>query len=233
MILRILRLGCGFLRQHQALAAASILGLALIVARSGMSGRGAYLFYVWNLFLAWLPLIFATMALHFAARGRTTPAAVFGLLWLLFFPNAPYLVTDLIHWQPRAPVSRSSVWYDLLLGVHFAWLGLALGFASLRQLEHAISGRYGSWIGTLFSTVSLGLASYGVYLGRFGRWNSWDFFTQPVQLLEVLARDLFHPRSHVRTWEFTLICGLVLICAYWSGLAPATAKANREPAKTF
>ena len=224
-----LRSGLDFLHHHRAFAAASTLGIALLIARLALTWRSVYWFYVWNLFLAWLPLLFATLSIRAARQARPVATWSYALLWILFFPNAPYLVTDLTHWHPRPPVSQ---WFDLLLCVHFAWLGLSLGFASLRLLEAEISERHGQRAGWGFVVFTLSLASFGVYLGRIGRWNSWDILVQPFRLSTDIVRQIVHPVVHLRTWEFTLVGGLFLLCAYWVGAAggpmPITAPARRN-----
>lgn len=219
-----------FVHRHRAFTAATALGFVLLLARWVVTWRGVYLFFVWNLFLAWLPLLFATLALAAARQTRPVATWSYAFLWLLFFPNAPYLVTDLTHWYPRPPVSR---WVDLLLCLHFAWLGLALGFASLRLLEAEISDRHGRRVGWGFVTVTLGLASFGIYLGRVGRWNSWDIIVQPIRLSTDVVRQVVHPLAHWRTWEFTLICAVFLLCAYWVGVASATISEPVRARKNF
>src|SRR5687767_1528841 len=81
----------------------------------------------WNLFLAWIPALGAFAAYNLS-RLRTwlrwLPVMGFSFLWLLFLPNAPYLITDIIHLQryPSVPL-----WYDLILLVAAAWTGSFLG----------------------------------------------------------------------------------------------------------
>lgn len=217
------------LRQHRfpALAAASLLGLILLGLRTYLAYRGTYLFYVWNLFLAWLPLIFAVQAAHASRAERPVRAIVAGLLWLLFLPNAPYLITDIVHWSPRLPIP---LWFDLLLCVHFAWLGLALGFTSLQLLEAEVIRRRGVVWGRCFALVCLSLTSFGIYLGRFRRWNSWDIVRAPGSLFGDISVRVLDPFNHRGTWAFTIVCGLFLFSAYW--VLAAMTQARNEPART-
>lgn len=140
----------------------------------------------WNLLLAWMPLFFALAirrvldlpagTLRFG-RARSLTALSAG--WLLFFPNAPYLVTDFVHLKPRYPVP---VWFDILLMMSFAWTGLMLGFLSLRVLQEEVVRRMGWSTGRWFVFGALALCSFGVYVGRIGRWNSWDVLVHPIGL---------------------------------------------------
>jgi uncharacterized membrane protein len=170
----------------------SLFSVALIILRMLHSGQPYYVFLVWNLFLAWLPLLFAWLAVWW--RRRPVPALAMGFLWLLFFPNAPYLVTDLIHLRAIDPVP---LWFDLILLLDYAHLGLFLGFVSLREMHGLVSGAFGSLPGWLFVFLVLGLSGLGVYIGRFLRWNSWDLFTRPLTLINDIMANLTEPRTVV------------------------------------
>lgn len=134
--------------------------------------------------------------------------------WLLFFPNAPYILTDLAHvteWRTSRSVPP---WFDLQLHVLFAVTGLLLGFASLRIMHELVRRFWGTTAGWLFSVISLGLAGFGVYLGRFLRWNSWDLVRSPVSLLGDVAQQLVDPLRQPRTFGFTALFFLCLVLSY-------------------
>jgi len=175
-----------------ALTLVSFFSLALVLVRILYSGRFTYIFLNWNLFLAWLPLLFAVLAVRWQKRPFLAMAMAF--LWLLFLPNAPYLVTDLIHLEARAPVP---LWYDMILLLDFALLGLFLGFISLRLVHGLVSGRFGSAAGWIFVLAVLGISGLGVFIGRFLRWNSWDLFLRPLPLLTDVLSQLTEPRTVV------------------------------------
>lgn len=122
--------------------------IGMFALRVLYTGGAAHLGLVWNLFLAWIPLWLAIPMLWLEPRRGWRGMAVWlglGCLWLLFLPNAPYLLTDLIHLSPRYPVhdrpirllaevspgGLAPVWYDAVLVFAFAWNGMLLGFASL------------------------------------------------------------------------------------------------------
>jgi uncharacterized membrane protein len=107
-----------------ALSLASSTAVALVVTRFVATQQFAYFNLVWNLFLAWLPLAFAFLA----GRDSNSRLRLFlcAGLWLLFLPNSPYLVTDLVHLRPRPPVP---LWFDILLVQSFVLTGLLLGSA--------------------------------------------------------------------------------------------------------
>jgi len=174
-----------------ALVFASGLSLSMLAVRTYFAERAQLIFYVWNLFLAWLPLLFA---LRFYRLDSTHPPrwrslALWAGSWFLFFPNAPYIVTDLLHFDIRPPIP---VWFDLIMMVSFAWTGLLLGYLSLFLMQEVVRRRRGAAWSWSFVAVMLMLASFGIYLGRFERWNSWDVLTRPFGLAaDVIARMNF------------------------------------------
>src|SRR5581483_11323407 len=105
--------------------------LGLLVLRAWHYHSPVQFWLVWNLFLAWLPALGAFAAYnlnHLPTRLRWLPILGFSVLWLLFLPNAPYLITDIIHLKPHPGVP---LWYDLITLVTFAWTGSFLGLISL------------------------------------------------------------------------------------------------------
>ena len=181
-----------------ALVLVSIFSVALVAVRALYSGELLFTFLLWNLFLAWIPLLFAWLAAEAAVlpgmRKRPLAALAVTVPWLLFFPNAPYILTDLLHLRARAPVP---LWYDLILLLTFALLGLFLGFVSLRMMQDVINGYFGFAAGWLFALAALGAGGLGIYIGRFLRWNSWDLLTRPLPLMGDIWTSLGQPRTVV------------------------------------
>ena len=101
-------------------------------------------------------------------------------------------------------------WFDLLLHLLFAMIGLMLGFASLAVMQKLVEHAYGCRRGWLFALAVLALAGFGIYLGRFQRWNSWDIVCSPFALLGDIAHRFYAPWEHARTWGFSAICFLFL-----------------------
>jgi uncharacterized membrane protein len=209
------------------LATSVLFSVALVLARIEHAHALTYGFLLWNLFLALVPYgtaLLARLADRYDARGVTL---VLLAVWLLFFPNAPYLVTDLIHLAPRQGVP---LWYDLILLVTCAWNGLLLGLLSLREAHELVARRSGRGIGWLFALVAIAASGFGVYLGRFQRWNSWDVFSRPGPLLADLAQRVLHPAAHPRTWAVTVVFSAFLALAYLA-FVHATARGREHPAR--
>jgi uncharacterized membrane protein len=196
-----------------ALLAASALCVVTVEVRTAKTGDSFYGFLVWNLFLAWVPLGFAAAAYAAAQRGtRSVGVGTLLIGWILFFPNAPYVLTDFIHLGSDG--SDAPVWYDALMISSFAWTALLLGLISL-YLAQASARRYvgvgWSWV---FVFVSLLLASFGVYLGRFVRFNSWDALVRPARVGHVIRHQLENPIDHPRMIGILGLLTLFLLVAY-------------------
>jgi uncharacterized membrane protein len=188
--------------------------LLLLLVRVSITRQWMYFFYAWNLFLAFVPLAIS----HWLAKRR-----VFNwfswlalLSWLLFLPNAPYVITDIFHFEKRPPVP---LWFDLLIVTHAAWCGLLAGMVSLLQVEQWLQKHWPPVASRLLISISLVLCGYGIYLGRYGRFNSWDVLTQPQQLLHTCLGHLAHPFSHKPVWAFSLLFGASMLLIYHTMLS--------------
>jgi uncharacterized membrane protein len=141
-----------------------------------------------NLLLAWIPLLLALLIQRLTGTEiRRSPQLILAVvLWVLFFPNTFYLVTDLTHMAayPRDGVER---WYDILLIACYACTGIFLGSLSLYLLHCVVQARRGVRAGWIFATTMLALGSYGIYLGRFFRLNSWDVVARPGKMLDKMG----------------------------------------------
>lgn len=151
---------------------------------------------VWNLFLAWVPFVLA-LVLYDGARRRATAGtlAALGAAWLLFLPNAPYIVTD-VKWLGE--YAGGKLWYDTALIGTAATIGLVLGFVSLYLVQVVVTGRFGHLAGWVLAWAALVLSGVGVYLGRFQRWNSWEVVTEPTKTVGQLAAAALDPFAHTR-----------------------------------
>lgn len=196
-----------------ALLLATLLCIALDAVRWAHSSV-TFSWMHWNLFLAWLPMLCALAAYNlFREQSRLSwlLAAGCAFVWLLFFPNAPYIVTDILHLQDRGDVP---FWYDVLLFVSFAWTGVFLGLASLALMQSLVRRAAGSLLGWVFALGALVLGGVGIYVGRFLRWNSWDVLYRPTGMLATTVDALIHPWDHVHAVVFSTTFSLFLICAY-------------------
>ena len=186
----------------------------LSVFRYFYSDTKMFVFLNWNLFLAAISWILTTI-LVIKPKLCQSKFCLFGLMsvWLLFFPNAPYILTDLFHLRLNLAMP---VWFDLLLVLSFAWAGLLFGFLSLWDIEQFLSRFIKRKYITILSIALLFLGSFGIYIGRYLRWNSWDIISQPFALMYDIGDRIINPFSHPRTWGMTILMGLFLNILYWS-----------------
>lgn len=166
-----------------ALLGSSAFSLALLALRMLERDNATYGFLAWNLFLAWIPLLLAVAAVTAWRWGLRLSVVPLLALWLLFFPNAPYVVTDFVHLRDIGGMPR---WFDVAMLGSFAVTSLALGFVSLYLVQNLIRARLGvawSWFGAL---GAIALSGVGIYLGRVEQLNSWDVL-DPERLRDALA----------------------------------------------
>jgi uncharacterized membrane protein len=198
-----------------SLGFATALCLGLLALRAWHYGASARTWLVWNLFLAWLPALGAFAAYnlnHWPTRFRWLPIIGLSILWLLFLPNAPYLITDIIHLKQQSGVP---LWYDLITLVAFAWTGSFLGLVSLFLMQMLVRRTVGNTASWVFALGALALNGFGIYFGRFLRWNSWDVFFRPTSLFYDLLEGLRNPFAYLHTIAFaglfTLLFGAVYL----------------------
>jgi uncharacterized membrane protein len=185
-----------------ALLALTAFCVALFGVRVWYADELRFRFLLWNLFLAWIPVPLAiALARDVANTGRLRAQGLFfGAGWLLFFPNAPYIITDFVHLYDDPPVP---LWFDALGIGAFAWTGLLLGLVSLAIVHETVRRFLTSvqaWIVVCAATV---LAAFGVYVVQ-----------DPANLGRDLRGELANPLEHPRTFVVTGIVALLLLLSY-------------------
>jgi uncharacterized membrane protein len=214
--------GSGWPRRHRfataivgLLLAASLVCVGLVVARMAYSHTVHYWFLMWNLALAWVPFIFAGLAytLAWSRRALTYMLIVCAaLVWLLFFPNAPYILTDFLHLGSMGDIVPG--WYDVLMLYWFAWTGLMLGIVSLYLMQEIVASFAGRPVSWVFVVVVSIAGSVGIYLGRFLRWNSWDLLRRPMPLAGELYGKVIDRASQPRLLGFTVMFAALFLFIY-------------------
>lgn len=174
----------------------------LVAARVVVTGTLTYLFMPWNLFLAAIPYLITGRMMRsvsiMESRIKLT-AALF--LWLIFIPNSFYIITDLFHLTQFHSAPR---WFDLLLIFSFAWNGILYGIISLRRVETIVTVVKGKTFSLVFVLMVSWLSAYGVYIGRFLRYNSWDILVNPFSLVGEIINMVIHPFDNGYAWGMTL-----------------------------
>ncbi len=185
----------------------------LVAFRVWRTGSITYLFLLWNLALAWVPMQISCLLNYGHHRNMQVPAGNLILLgiWFLFFPNAPYIVTDLIHLIPRYPIP---VWYDLMVIVFNAWTGFALAVCSLYQMQTLIARRFGRPWGWVLVAVTIPATGLGIYIGRFLDWNSWDIMLAPTTIIRNVVADLLNAPSDPTAVAVSVLFSVLLGLTY-------------------
>lgn len=204
----------GFLTENlfYPLVLSTALAMAFFAGRVALSDEWTFRAMVWNLFLAWIPYLIslAAQVIHRWRPKGWWAVLPPGLLWLLFFPNAPYILTDLIHLRPRS----IPLWYDNGLLLTFALSGCFLAIVSLRSMQKIVNTFIGQVLSWVFVIGTIGLTSFGIYLGRQLRWNSWDILTHPVDILRDMYAPLRYPHWYKETIAFSLMFAAIIFVFY-------------------
>lgn len=169
-----------------------------------------FIFLLWNLFLAGLPYLFILIAKTVFSTQKTISSLGI-VLWLLFLPNSFYILTDFFH----LPSGNWPMWLNFLIIAPFAFTGFYFGICSLNIAESLwYSSKVSQRTKKYFIPLMSFLSAFGVYLGRFERFNSWDVIQNPLTLLGSVAHRFIYPTLHPRTWAFTLVFGLLIWFIY-------------------
>jgi uncharacterized membrane protein len=191
---------------EQILILCSLFSVGLMTFRIVYTGHLLFAFLVWNLFLAYVP---------YAVSKQMTKAFISSkwkfflcaFVWLLFIPNAFYIITDLFHLDMNEDVP---LWYDLALLLSFAWSGLLFGILSVRQMEKLFESNFNKRFDLLFVLPVMALNGFGVYIGRYLRFNSWDVLTSPFQLINDIVYLFIHPIRNRFDWSM-IVCYTILL----------------------
>lgn len=166
-------------------------------------------FLVWNLFLAIIPFAITTGLTSRNKINKLTLFFFFGI-WLLFLPNAPYIVTDLMH---LTRTDQRFLWLDILMIMSFAFNGLILFFLSLSDMEKLLKHYLKPKLLTALMLSIFGLTAFGIYLGRFLRHNSWEIINNPLNIFTDIFNIICQP--NIEAWIFTVTFGSFLAISYW------------------
>lgn len=191
----------------------SLFCFGLSILRYLITETKVFLFLNWNLFLALIPWLISSFIVIKELQKKKILVFFLVILWLLFFPNSPYILTDLFYLRL---IYSAPIWYDLIVILSFAWTGLIYGFVSLMDIEKILKQYINGKLVTIITITFLFITSFGIYLGRYLRWNSWDFLSNPFGLFSDIVERFINPFDYPRTWGMTVLMGLLLNMMYFS-----------------
>jgi len=182
-----------FTKQNKVVTVNIIFCLILILLRVKFTQSITYMFLIWNLFLAGIPYAISQLTRR-SHRINKHILLLLGTLslWLLFLPNAPYIITDLIHLNH---LNSSLIWFDALLIFLFAANGLLLAILSMDDIYTVLKEKWNIIVATFSMILISFLTGFGIYLGRYLRWNSWELFTQPNHLFQDIINSLHNTKA--------------------------------------
>lgn len=201
------------------LNAACAMCIFLVGFRVAYSDSGQRVDLIWNLFLAWIPFILSYVAHAISWRRLWVYIAVpfIAFLWLIFFPNAPYMLTDLQDLARRS--IGAPLWYDVIIVVWCSWTAMLLGIVSLYLMQNILQRTFGRWLGWSFVFVISALSSFGIYIGRFVRLNSWDILQDPAETAQTILGLVIDPSRRLAafTLSYTFFFLFVYLLMYSFG----------------
>jgi uncharacterized membrane protein len=214
MLHRILAKGNRWLDRpmEQWLLASCLFSCVLLGTRILVTGYHTYLFLTWNLFLAFVPYAISRwLYSHAWLTEQKLKLAGILLIWLAFIPNSFYIITDLFHLDR---FDEAPKWFDLLLIFSFAWNGLLLGMISVRKTEQVLVVMLGRNFTLVLLVIVMWLNAFGIYIGRYLRYNSWDILVQPLSLFGEMKELVLHPLRYKMEWGMISIYALFMTLCY-------------------
>lgn len=194
-------------KKEKLLLALVSFNFGLIVVRFLATASLFYGFLIWNLILAAVPMIVTNWLIENPKTSQTKMLFLLSAIWLLFLPNAPYIITDFLHFKTARGMPD---WFDLLLLMSFSWSGMTIGFLSMSDMHQIWETRFNTKTGWIFISCCCLLSGFGMYLGRFLRYNSWDIISNPFELFTDIPLLL----CELRTIGFSLGYGIFLLLTY-------------------
>lgn len=199
---------------YQWLLLSSAFSIVLLLCRIMMTAEFSYAFLTWNLFLAWVPYLTSNwLSNHLKVLKNKLKFSLIIFLWLLFMPNSFYIITDLFHLGGRAAGHQ---WFDLTMILSFAWTGILLGMISLRRMEMILSSVKGKLFASIVVCFVMWLNAFGIYIGRYLRFNSWDVIANPFSLFDEIFSIPFNPYDHRWVWAMTVCFSFFMIIIYYT-----------------
>ncbi len=198
----------------QWLLIASVFSLSLLAIRIIKTSRLSYGFLAWNLFLAYVPYFISEWI---GKRPQILASRIKLILlvftWILFMPNSFYILTDLFHLNS---ISKGDSWYDLTLILSFAWNGVLFGILSIYKMEMLLKNTKGDFIAGFIICVVMWLNAFGVYIGRFLRFNSWDILINPFSLVSEIGEIIFNPYDYRYVWTMSFCFAFFMAILYYT-----------------
>lgn len=194
-----------------------ILSLAIIlnIVRIFLFETNSFVYMFWNIFLAFIPLLISSILLFYSNKNNIfKPLFLFGfILWFIFLPNAPYVITDFIH---LGKIRAVPVMYDIFVLFSSALVSLMAGIFSMFHIEKILLIKFSKKNTNIILVIITLFASFGMYLGRFLRFNSWDFFVSHNFLISNIWDIFIHPIDNINAYIYTILFFVFIYTSYFT-----------------
>lgn len=193
---------------------ASTLSVALVFYRIQQTKMLMFIFLIWNLILATIPYVIGLYL--YTKRNQQSSVLQWSILffiWLIFLPNAPYILTDLIHLKVRG---NFPLILDLIMLLFYAWIGLMMCLYSIKDIQQIILIKYGKKWSTAFTYIIPFVCAFGVYVGRFLRYDSWQIISNFDTVMVDILKHIVFPHEHINAIAFTILLGSFILLAFQS-----------------
>jgi uncharacterized membrane protein len=203
-----------------AIVLATLVGTGLFTYSAVTNHSLQYDYLLWNLFLAWIPLLISTRLVYVLADKLWSSWEAMGLslLWIIFLPNSFYMISDFIHLQ-TAPANN--ITYYAITFTSIIYTAVVLGFLSLYMIHIELRRRFRTASVVTILAFILACCSVAIYIGRDLRWNSWDVLTNPGGLMFDISDRLIHlsdyPTAIATAGMFFVLLASMYFLA-WSGI---------------
>lgn len=199
----------------------TLINLAILAIRNHIVGESYFNFIKSNLFIGSLPTIIIAWIID--KSYLKMHGLLFWLLtglWVLFYPNAPYMISDLIHnsQDPNNAFHPDLIIFDTLIIFSFAMLSVFIGFLSLKVMFKVFSNKYSNRFAHIAIGVTILLSCLGFYIGREllsaiklgnGYIYSWEIFLEPMKIIKTVWKALFPIHEHKAAYLMMALFGIV------------------------
>lgn len=192
-----------------------ILAVVLNLLRIILFNNTSFIYILWNILLAFIPFFISSILIFKTDKNNIIkPFFIISfILWLIFLPNAPYVITDFIH---LGRVHAVPVMYDIFLLFTSAATALLMGLYSLFHMEKMLLLKFSKKVTNILITIIILFTSFGMYLGRFLRFNSWDLFISHNSLVFGIWNALSNPNNLMNIYSYTILFFFFIYVSYIS-----------------
>ncbi len=184
----------------------------LLIVRMLYTDSFEYRFMGINLFLAWIPYLLVLRIVKLDTKNNRFQIGCLFFLWFIFFPNAPYMLTDIFHLHEFNSVP---MWYDLIMLLSFAYTGMMLTFFAFRKLHRKLLVNKSKWVNAAVIFIAFFSCGIGIYLGRYERWNSWEIITNPSTLTQEFLQLLNDNNAMLQMGSLSLVFATFFTLLYF------------------